>query len=84
MADDVLSRIWRRVRERAFDATIVGGVLAMPIAVTATIISDILPTHVTLRHCGGVMLGIAAAWFALALVCAHLSLHRVDRDKTAR
>lgn len=62
----------RRALDAALDATIVGGVLAMPVGGLAPIVSPALPSGGPFHHSDGLIYGIAVLWFVSALIGAHL------------
>lgn len=62
----------RRALDIAFDATIVGGVLAMPVGGLAAIVGPALLTSGPLHHCEGLIYIITVLWFVTALIGAHL------------
>ena len=69
-----------RALDAACDATIVGGVLAMPVGGLAAIVGPTLPVGGPLQHGGGLIYGIAVLWFVVALVAAHL---RYPQERSA-
>jgi hypothetical protein len=79
----VRAQLWHRVVEMVFDATILGGIVATPMAGIVAIVSAFLPVLAPLRHLGGQIFAVVGLWFVLALLGAHLRMHR-DEEHTAR
>lgn len=76
-------RLWHRVVDVVFDATILGGIVATPVAGIVAIMSVFLPALAPLRHLGGQIFAVVGLWFVMALLGAHLRVHR-DEEHTAR
>jgi hypothetical protein len=76
-------RLWHRVVEVVFDATILGGILATPLAGIVAILTAFLPALAPLRHLEGQVFAIVGLWFVVAVLGAHLRMHR-DDEHTAR
>jgi hypothetical protein len=79
-------RAWRRCRRMcsaAFDAGILGGVVAAPVGAAVTIVGLTLPTSAPLHHFAAMIFGIAVLWFLMALLAAHPRMHRDQEDRAA-
>ncbi len=76
-------RLWHRVVDVVFDATILGGIIVTPVAGIVAIMSVFLPVLAPLRHLEGQVFAIVGLWFVMALLGAHLRMHR-DEEHTAR
>lgn len=73
-------QMWRRVLDVLFGAFILGGVVVVPVAGVAALVSVWLPAFVPLHWMGSQMFGFAILWFMASLFGAHLQRRRHEEE----
>lgn len=77
------SRTRRRAVDALFDAAVLGGAFAVPVAGIVALVSLGLPPSTPLHRIGGQIFGIAILWFVASVLVVHLHPRRLDEEESA-